>query len=250
MRTILCRAIVLLAVVSLVAIAYAQTGLRARGLYRSGTSDGMHVLVLKKTDTGSFIPVDPGRVFYKGDQIKVAFESNFDGYVYIVNVTPGGKKRVLFPYDSETNRVVRGQRYELPSTNVFIFDEEKGLEIVQVIMSREPIPFLDAAVKASSGELGETVSSAAAELSSGKKPVRAGIVAEQVTPVLPQTGANALRTRGIILSPGKDREKEGTFVAIPDKPERSLGSTPAEGKDYGKLKAGEAAVFELRLQHG
>jgi hypothetical protein len=52
-----------------------------------------------------------------------------------------------------------------------------------------------------------------------------------------------VRTRGIILAPGKEKDEAGSFVAIPDKPDKS------DPKSAGKLKAGEAAVFEIRLQH-
>jgi hypothetical protein len=245
-KTIAWTAVLLLA--SIAALGQGQTGIRARGLYRSGQSDAMHVLILKKNNTGNFAPVDPSKSFYKGDEIRVAFESNFDGHVYIVNVTPGGKKRVLFPFDNVTNRIVKGQRYELPAGNVFIFDEEKGVEIVQVIMSREPITFLDTAVKDSNGELGETVLSAAAELATeAGKPVKPGIVAEQVTSILPDKGPGAFRTRGIILAQGKDKASEGTYVAIPDKGEKTTAKTRDD--QPGKLKTGEVAVFEIRLQH-
>jgi hypothetical protein len=121
-----------------------------------------------------------------------------------------------------------------------MFDEEKGTEILQVIMSREKISYLDQAMKNSKGELGESASSAAAELSGGSKPSRSGIVSENVTSVLPKNGPGAMRTRGIILAGGKDKDEEGSFVAIPDKPDK---------KEAGKLKNGEAAVFEIRLQH-
>src|ERR1051326_1921060 len=123
----------LIAIMLLAAQVFAQANPRARGLFRSGQSDAMNVLILKK-EGDRFAPVDAARNFQKGDQIKVTFESNFDGFVYVINVTPGGKKRVLFPYEKESNRVARGQRYELPSVNVFVFDEEKGTEIVRGVM--------------------------------------------------------------------------------------------------------------------
>jgi hypothetical protein len=229
----------------LFATAFAQSqGIRARGLFVSGKTDAMRVLILK-AEGNNLVPVDPSKTFQKGDQIRVSFESNFDGYVYVVNVTPGGKKRVLFPYDKETNNVIHSrQRYELPSSNVFVFDEEKGTEILQVIMSREPVQFLDQAVLHSNGELGESATSAAAELSSDTpKPSRGGIISENVAPILPKTGLGAIRTRGIILAFGKDKDEEGSFVAIPDKPDKT------DKKDAGRLKSGEAAVFEIRLQH-
>jgi hypothetical protein len=242
--------IVFLVAVCLVNPTTFAQGQRARGLFVSGQADAMHILILKKIDENKFAPVDPSRTFQRGDQIKIAFEGNFDGYIYIVNVTPGGKKRVLFPFDKENNHIARGQRYELPNLNTFVFDEEKGTEIVQVIMSHDAIPLFDLAIKNSAGELGETASSAAAELSSSQKTVKTGIVTEGVAKVLPQSGSGAVRQRGIILSPGKDKNTEGTYVAIPDKgADRGSQVTKDKDKDKGKLKANEVAIFEIRLQH-
>ncbi|HKV38934.1 MAG TPA: DUF4384 domain-containing protein, partial [Blastocatellia bacterium] len=120
--------------------------LQARGIearYDDGSVDGLRVVVLKGQD-GRFSPVDPSRQFKKGDEIKIDFESNFDGYVYIVNVTPAGKKKVLFPHAGlASNMVAARQKYELPAGGVMFFDSETGVEVLQVIMSREPIPLYD-----------------------------------------------------------------------------------------------------------
>lgn len=203
--------------------------------YETGKTEGMRVLIYK-VEGNVLAPVDPSRTFTQGDDIKVAFESNFDGYVYFINVTPGGKSRVIFPFASETDNAVMGrQRYELPRTGVLAFDEEKGTEILQVIMSKERIPVLDDAVKNSKGELGTSAASAAAELSSNGKSVKSGLVSENIAIALPQTGP--ARTRGVKLSPGKDKDEKGSLVYIPDT------------KEGGSLKSGEIAVFEIRLKH-
>jgi hypothetical protein len=220
------------------AVAQNQAGLTQRGIqlredFNTGKVDGMRILVLK-SESGNFVPVDPARVFRPGDEIRVAFESNFDGYVYVVNVSPGGKKRVIFPgrQSATSNNAIRArQRMELPPTS-FIFDKETGTEILQVIMSREPIAVLDTAVKASGGEL-QSASSAAAELSANQQ---RGIVSDNVAAVLPeQTG---IRARGVFLAQGKDKDKAGSVVAISD-----------EKQSDGRLKSGEVASFEIRLQH-
>jgi hypothetical protein len=218
------------------AAAQGRVGLRERGIqlkqdFDEGKVDGMRVLVLK-SEGGRFVPVDPARVFKPGDEIRVAFESNFDGYVYVINVTPAGAKRVIYPgvRAANSSNVIRArQRVELPATS-FVFDKETGTEVLQVIMSREPIAVLDTAVKESQGNL-QSASSAAAELSTS--PPR-GIVPGE--PSLPQ-GA-ALQARGIFLAEGKDRDKAGSVVAIAD-----------EKRPDGRLKPGEVASFEIRLQH-
>lgn len=231
-------ALLIIAVQILSAVAQNQTTLRQRGIklredYNTGKVDGMRILVMK-SEGGNFIPVDPGRVFRQGDEIRIAFESNFDGYVYVINVSPSGRKQVIFPgsRSSANSNVIRArQRIELPPTS-FIFDGESGTEILQVIMSREAVSVLDAAVKESNGEL-QSAASAAGELSAT---TRRGIVSENIAAALPQNAG--LRPRGIFLAEGKDRDKAGSVVAIAD-----------ENKADGRLKPGEVATFEIRLQH-
>src|SRR5687768_4967512 len=70
---------------------------RARGLFVSKKSDAMSILV-QKVEGGLLVPVDPSSEFKAGDQIKIQFQSNFEGYIYIVNIEPNGKRKVLFPY--------------------------------------------------------------------------------------------------------------------------------------------------------
>jgi hypothetical protein len=230
--------LVICGLLSAVTSAQSRTTLRQRGIqlkqdYEAGKVDGMRVLILK-SESGNFVPVDPARLFKPGDEIRIAFESNFDGYVYVINVSPAGAKRVIFPgtQASNSSNVIRArQRVELPSTS-FIFDKETGTEILQVIMSREPIAVLDTAVKDSQGEL-RSASSAAAELSAN--PQR-GIVTSEAAASLQQS--SALRARGIFLAEGKDRDKTGSVVAIAD-----------EKQADGRLKPGEVASFEIRLQH-
>jgi hypothetical protein len=207
---------------------------RSRGIearYDSGAVDGMRVTVLKG-EKGKFVPVDPSQKFKKGDEIKVAFESNFEGYVYIVNVAPTGKKKVLFPFSQSANNTVSPhQRYELPSGGVMFFDNETGVEVLQVVMSREPVALYEDAVKNTGGVLGESAPSAAAELSSGKTGVVVSNAAQDQVP--------GLRSRGLELAPAKDTaDKATTLIANPDK------STSA-----AKLGKGELAMFEIRLKH-
>jgi Domain of unknown function (DUF4384) len=228
-----------LAAIALIATAAAQAGgarkqneaARARGLFVSKKSDAMSILVLKVTN-GTLVPVDPSTEFKAGDQIKIQFQSNFEGYVYVVNIAPNGKRRLLIPsLDATDNAVHPDERYDLPSGGSAIeFDEEKGTEVLQVIMTRGRIPYLDAALKEPDQYLSDSASSAAAEL-------QGGIATKKVTSVVPQNEGNQVRSRDIILAQGKNKDAKGSVVAIPD-----------NGGD-GKLKAGEIAPFEIRLKH-
>src|SRR5437870_1605966 len=85
---------------------------RARGMFTKKTSDAMSIVVFKNVG-GSLVPVDPGAEFKAGDQIKIQFESNFDGFIYMVNIAPGGKRCILFPYpEAADNAVHPEQRYD------------------------------------------------------------------------------------------------------------------------------------------
>jgi hypothetical protein len=236
-----------------------QKGDGERGIivknYDSGKTDGIGVLVKMKSRYDDWAAVDPARLFKKGEAVKIEFRPNFDGYVYIVNVTPGGKKRVLFPFQIENvkethNAVAAWQTYRVPATDstIYEFDEEVGVEILQVIMSHDPIRVLDSAIKNPNGELDDSAAAAAAELGAGKSDGNkaggnkrrsdpSGIVDENVGVVVPQTGPEGVNSRSVKLAPGRDKDEQGSVVAIPD------------DKGGGKLKPGEFAVFEIRLKH-
>jgi len=204
---------------------------RARGLFISKKSDAMSILVLKVAE-GTLVPVDPSSEFKAGDQIKIQFQSNFDGYIYVVNISPSGKRCVLFPYAKDSNNAVSpDERYDLPPGGDAIeFDKEKGTEVLQVIMAHDRIAYLDAALKEPERCLSESASSAVAELQGG--------ISKKVTPVVPAADGNKVRSRDIILAPGRDKDSKGSVVAIPD-----------NGGSGGKLKSGEIAPFEIRLKH-
>src|SRR5438128_6225348 len=89
-------------------------GKRARGLFISKRSDAMSIIVYK-SDGGSLVPVDPSSQFKAHDLIKLQFQSNFDGYVYVVNIAPSGRRCVLFPYpDAADNAVRSDEKYDIP----------------------------------------------------------------------------------------------------------------------------------------
>ena len=205
---------------------------RARGLFVNKKSDAMSILVLKVVD-GTLVPVNPSTEFKAGDNIKIQFQSNFEGYIYVVNIQPSGKRKLLFPHPEATNNAVSpAERYDIPPGGATIeFDKEVGTEVLQVIMSRERVAYLDAALKEPEQYLSDSAASVAAELAGG--------ITKKVTPVVPPgDGSNKVRSRDIILAPGKDKDTQGSVVAIPD-----------SGPSGGKLKPGEIAPFEIRLKH-
>lgn len=86
--------------------------------------------------------VDDGRVFRFGDAVRFQFESNVNGYLYVVQKGSSGRESTLFPHqdiNGGDNRIARGIAYTVPSTGWFTFDEIQGEEQMTVIVSREPI---------------------------------------------------------------------------------------------------------------
>jgi hypothetical protein len=189
----------------------------------------MSVTILK-VEGGSEVPVAPSHVFKAGDKIRVHFQSNFDGLIYFVNIQPSGKRRVLFPHGDANNAVTAGTTYFIPPDGgTFDFDEEKGTEILQVIMTKERIIAFDTAIRESDGFL--------ADATPGANPSKGGITGKNVALAVPAEDRAKVRSRDIILAPGKTRENQGSVIAIPDN--KGAG---------GRLKPGEIAPFEIRLK--
>jgi len=68
-----------------------------------------------------------------GDRVRFRFNTNFDGYLYVMNQSTSGKCEQLFPREEtgQDNRVVAGSDYSVPSTSsVFRIAGPAGFEIV------------------------------------------------------------------------------------------------------------------------
>ena len=204
---------------------------------RSGEMAGMEVILYEVTDKQTIPVLDPGRVFKNSDELRLEFKSSIDGIVYLVNVSPNGSKAVIFPDAkfNNDNRVERGKTYRLPEKDVFGFKgDDKGDEIIQVIMSRQRIPFFEKAIKESEGELGKDSAAAAAELISLAAKRKSGIQTDTIAKVLPPKSKEETMSREIrlkVFAP-KSANDQGTVIAIPD-----------------GLKDGGIAVFEIRIRH-
>ena len=120
--------------------------------YQSGHSSGVRVAVMLHQETG-LTNVDPAQEFKTGDRLKVALETNFTGYVYVVNYGSSGAKRLLFPGLNESNRLQPGRQYYLPTSYDLRLDGPSGIEALKVFFSLNRVAFLDAASRREDGEL-------------------------------------------------------------------------------------------------
>jgi hypothetical protein len=178
MKNINRLALLLLALLSSPAI-HAQQNDQERDFikqYDAGKIDGVQVTILLQQPDGSQVPVSPQREFKKGERIRVEIESSFSGYAYFVNFGSSGKKVVIFPDGDESNFIRSRQPYTLPRNYALEFTDDGGFEVFQVLVSPRRVPFLDAAIKNSEGELDEQQARAAEQLWKNTGARQSGIV--------------------------------------------------------------------------
>jgi hypothetical protein len=211
-------------------LAFSQGKGAGRGLaeknFAAGNSDGVRLL-LNKMEGGVFVPAAPGDSFSRGGVIKIGVESNFDGYVYAVDVTPGGYKKVVFPASRTAGATLRqGQLAELTAMLGSNLAPTQGTGVIQVVVSRSPIQYLEDAI-------GRPNALGVASAGSGNG---SGIVSDNVQIVLPQGGLAAAVPQTVGIAGGRTNSDNGSLL---------LAYRPAGS---GKLAAGEVLVFELHLQ--
>jgi len=106
---------------------------------------GLRYTILKRNQD-SQAETDADAVFHAGDKIRLAVETNDDGYLYVVNRGSSGTWKVLFPsaeIKGGDNRIQRHTRFEIPSGYTFTFDEQAGEEKLFIVLSRQPEPDLE-----------------------------------------------------------------------------------------------------------
>src|SRR5262249_41550295 len=236
---------------------------KARSLFVTRQSDGIEVTIKWLDKNGRFVVVDPSREFKKGDELRLEFLSNFDGLVYFLNITPQGVLKVI-----HKDKVRVDVLNELPSRpNTIQFDNESGIEVLKIVLARQPIDEFEAALNKSGGMLGKTAAGVVDELSkNNKRPSRPnqspadelantakqrpkpGPICEEVGYVTPKAGQECgglelsvggkkVNCRGMLVGKGNEKKGEGAvFVAASN----SLQS--------GALQAGDVAVIELRFK--
>jgi len=220
----------------------AQADLSPRGLYIAKSADVMRVKVL---DASTGAAVSPSQAFTTNDKLRVVIESNFESYAYIVNaeiVKDAVRRFLLYPNPrTVNNRIKPDEPLELSVG----FDEKPATEVLQVIVSHDRIDYLTAALAGRCSEdenrcqLGANAAARVASIVGDTKASRrtetAGIFPRQSDR---RRNPSGLRSRDIILAPGKDADEKETYVAIPIK----------AGSD-GRLKSKQVVVFEMRLKH-
>ncbi len=111
-------------------------------------SIGLGYSLYMRDDQGNAIRVDPSREFRAGDRIRLALETNTDGYLYIFHTENDGEPQMLYPdarLEKGDNRIEAHVPYEIPWNepgveNWFKFDANPANERLYVVVTREPLP--------------------------------------------------------------------------------------------------------------
>jgi Domain of unknown function (DUF4384) len=108
---------------------------------------GLRYSFLRNAGGDEYREVSPDTVFHSGDRIRVAAQSNGEGYLYIVMKGASGTWKVLFPsagVADGSNRVAGGRQTLIPPPpGRFAFDEQAGEERLFIVLSRQPEPSLE-----------------------------------------------------------------------------------------------------------
>jgi hypothetical protein len=100
-------------------------------------------------DNGLAVRTDPSREFRTGEAIRIALESNTDGYLYIFHTENDGEPSMIFP-DTRLNGGVNLVRahvpYEIPSSEEaaeemrwFVFKDPPAAERLYIVLARQPL---------------------------------------------------------------------------------------------------------------
>ena len=111
----------------------------------AGPPLGLKYIILKLTG-GNMVETAPDSVFHAGDRIQVSVETNTPGYLYVIHQGSSGTWKPMFPSAevADGNNRVEGWRTSvLPPKSRLLFDEQKGIEKLFVVFSREPEPDLE-----------------------------------------------------------------------------------------------------------
>jgi hypothetical protein len=101
-------------------------------------------VVIELLRNGVSSRVSPNEIFRSGDQIRLRLQTNFQGYISLVNVGSSGKIKHLYPEKGKTREVFPSRDFMVPESGAWIkFDDTPGVELLMVVISSEPLEELD-----------------------------------------------------------------------------------------------------------
>lgn len=103
---------------------------------------GLQTTIYQLYEDGGVKAVSPSTIFAGGSRIRLGFNANRAGFLYIVNLGSSGKVTTIFPAaSSDNNQVQPGLVYQIPQqTGKSIkFDTTPGEEVLLVVLSESRI---------------------------------------------------------------------------------------------------------------
>lgn len=109
---------------------------------QAGTPGTVVEVSIEQQEGEQWKQVDSRTVFKPGDEIRFRFQSTVKGYVYVVNRSPAGEYRRLFP-TGETgalNRIDANRAYTVPASDgAFVIPAAPGFETIFWVLSPAPM---------------------------------------------------------------------------------------------------------------
>jgi hypothetical protein len=103
---------------------------------------GLQTTIYQLFEDGGTKAVSPSTVFSTGNRIRLGFNANRAGYLYVVNMGSSGQVRTVFPNSAtDNNQVQPGLVYQIPQqTGKSIkFDSTSGEEVLLIVLSETRI---------------------------------------------------------------------------------------------------------------
>ena len=120
-------------------------GVRAEGQAAKvpATRPALRISLEKKTADGRVQAVPSDHVFDQGDTVHFKLQSDFDGYVYVLDQGTSGRFATVYPSAEagSENHVKRGQMFSIPSLDDSWFEISgpEGFDVLYFLLSPAPI---------------------------------------------------------------------------------------------------------------
>ncbi len=110
----------------------------------SSDAIGLGYTLYLKDASGGAVRVETNREFTAGDEIRIALETNTDGYLYVFHTEDGSSPQMLYPHarlNAGDNLVAAHTLKQVPPSlnDWFAFDARPAVERLYVVVSRRPL---------------------------------------------------------------------------------------------------------------
>jgi len=130
--------------------ANANSGSNKSGPKQKAPAIGLGYTLFMRDADGRGVRVEPTRVFQNGERIRIALETNTDGYLYIFDSEDGAVPKMIYPdarLDGGENWIEAHVPMEIPSAEEgderlrwFEFYGKPGGDRLFIVVTREPLP--------------------------------------------------------------------------------------------------------------